>query len=62
VRAVVAAFSAANNGEYDRDDLIPEVTRTLNKVGVQIPKDGKYKSFCKNWGEMLVTNHVAQRK
>ena len=62
VRAVVASFSAANGGEYDRDDLIPEVTRTLNQVAVQIPREGKSKPFCKKWGEMLVANHVARRK
>jgi len=62
VRAVVASFSAANGGEYDRDDLIPEVTRTLNNVAVQIPREGKTNSFCKKWGEMLVAKHVAQRK
>jgi hypothetical protein len=62
IRAVIAAFSAANGGAYDRDDLVPEVTRKLNEVGVQIPKDGKFKSFCKKWGDMLIANHVAQRK
>jgi len=62
VRAVVAAFSAANGGAYDRDDLDPEVTHTLNQVGQKIPKDGKFQSFCKQWGQMLVTNHVAERR
>jgi hypothetical protein len=62
IRAVIAAFSAANGGAYDRDDLVPEVTRKLNDVGVQIPKNGKFKSFCKKWGDGLVANHVAQRK
>jgi hypothetical protein len=61
-RAVIAAFSAANGGEYDRGDLVPEVTRKLNEVGVQIPKDGKFKSFCKKWGGMLIANHVARPK
>jgi hypothetical protein len=60
VRAVVAAFSAANGGAYDRDDLEPDVTHTLNQVGQQIPKDGNSQKFCKQWGQMLVTNHVAE--
>jgi hypothetical protein len=62
ISAVVAAFSAANGGAYDREDLDPEVTRTLNQVGQQIPKDGKSQPFCKQWGQMLVTNHAAERR
>jgi hypothetical protein len=62
VRAVVAAFSAANGGEYDRDDLDPEVTRTLNQVAVQIPKGGRSQAFCQKWGQMLIANHVAERR
>ena len=62
VRAVVAAFSAANGGEYDRDDLDPEVTRKLNQVAVQIPKESKSPAFCKKWGQMLIANHVADRR
>lgn len=62
--AVVAAMKALGGLEYDRSDLIPEVTRQVTSVSTELASSlsaGK-PTFCKKWGAMLVDKSVITRK
>lgn len=64
LRATMAASLAIGGGEYNREDLIPEVTRAVIKIADEMHEQitSSTKSFCKKWGEMLIEKKVAKRK
>jgi len=64
LRATIAAAAAIGGGEYNREDLIPEVTRAVIKIADEMHEEitSSTKSFCKKWGEMLIEKKVAKRK
>jgi hypothetical protein len=65
LRATIAAAAAIGGGrEYNREDLIPEVTRVVIKIADEMHEEitSSTKSFCKKWGEMLIEKKVVKRK
>jgi hypothetical protein len=64
MRAVAASAAAIGGGEYNREDLIPEVTRAVNRVADEMHEEmaSSTKSFCKKWGAMLIERKIAKRK
>jgi hypothetical protein len=64
VPALVAAFFAQTGNQYDRDDLIPEVTSAVRPLLMGIMKDmatNKGKA-CRDWGKAVLPSGLIQAK
>jgi hypothetical protein len=64
VKAIAAAAAAMGNVKYDRQDLIPEVTRATSEAMSQYENEfAKNPSlFCKSWGDALIKAGAVKRK
>jgi hypothetical protein len=63
-RAVTAALAAQMKAPYERDDLVPAVTRLVNEVGETVAADitgPSKKTGCSKWVKMLRENGVLEK-
>ena len=64
-RAIAQAMRlAAGNNDYDRSQLIPELTRLMNDNNESLlnEKSTDKAKYCKKWGSFLVERRLARLK
>jgi hypothetical protein len=62
--AVLAAVNAQIGREYDRADLIPEVTQIVRSMFIEMGDDldRNKQAACSKWGKILVSSGLMKRK